>query len=55
MKCPFCEVPCKQEHCPYYEEFKLKEYQKNLKGLQEENIRLKQTILDLQEYIRNKK
>jgi hypothetical protein len=43
-KCPFCDVPCGNDHCPYYEEYcdKIK-----LKGLEEENKRLKEQIRDI--------
>lgn len=49
-KCPFCETPCGNEHCPYYEE----DEDKN-KGLEEENKRLKETIKAMEFFMRGNK
>lgn len=55
MKCPFCKQPCNQKHCPYFEEKQESLCEDRIKGLQEENRRLKETIKELQNYIINKK
>ena len=36
--------PCGNEHCPYYEE---EVQERNIKGLEEENKRLKEQIKDI--------
>lgn len=46
MKCPFCADPCGNEHCPYQKEEK-ESYDKKLKGLEEENKRLKDQLIEL--------
>lgn len=54
MKCPFCIKPCGNEHCPYYENVE-DNCQKEVKGLEEENKRLREAIKQLQEYLVGKK
>lgn len=52
MKCPFCKIPCGNDHCPYEkEEEKVVEDDKILKGLEEENKRLKEIVKNMQNYI----
>lgn len=47
MKCPFCTNPCGNEHCPYQKEEKEDSCDKKIKGLEEENKRLKDQLLEL--------
>lgn len=54
MKCPFCSNPCGNSHCPYYEDQIEHECNKQIKGLVEENIRLKDHIKQLETYISDK-
>jgi DNA repair exonuclease SbcCD ATPase subunit len=47
-KCPFCKVPCGNEHCPYYED------SENKKEKTDNLEELKKTIEAIEEYIRKK-
>lgn len=48
MKCPFCSDPCGNEHCPYNEDQeKEPKCAIIIKGLEEENKRLKDHIIEL--------
>ncbi len=47
MKCPFCVNPCGNEHCPYQKEEEEDSCDKKIKGLEEENKRLKDQLLEL--------
>lgn len=48
--CPFCKIPCGNEHCPYFKEQTSEELKSKVKGLEEENKRLKQTIKDFEKF-----
>jgi uncharacterized protein YlxW (UPF0749 family) len=50
MRCPFCEIPCENEHCAYIDEDEKKE--REIRRLEKENSMLKQTVKDLQKFIK---
>lgn len=49
-KCPFCKIPCGNDHCPYTKTEDIP----NCIGLIEENKRLKDLLKNLQEYVQDK-
>lgn len=56
-KCPFCEIPCNNEHCAYKEDKeqdKSDDCDKKLKGLIEENKRLLQLIKEMSNNMRKR-
>lgn len=55
MKCPFCKDPCGNSHCPYNEpEIINEDCEKEIKGLEQENSRLKEHIKKLEKYIKDR-
>lgn len=64
-KCPFCAIPCNNDHCPYDKEAESTEKEDSkedcedcdtkIRGFEEENKRLRQMIREMTYSMRNPK
>jgi len=51
VKCPFCTDPCGNDHCPYSNDEKESQCAKIIRGLEEENKRLKEQLIEMTKWL----